>query len=348
MNTIRFANRGKILVRAPNWVGDAIMTTPALQIIGNTFPHCQITILAKPWVVPVFENSPHVDQLMVYEDQGRHKGKSGAIRLAKDLRGCGFDLAILFQNAFEAALIAWLAAIPRRMGFTTDARALLLTDRIGTWPALKKGHLVDYYIGLLSSAGLQPGERKLRLFFTDDERRGARRTLAKLGLEEKSRIMGINPGATYGTAKRWPKERFIETSRRLISEQQYRVIVFGGPGEARLGEEISAQVGPGCHNLCNKTSLREAMALIECCHAFITNDSGLMHVAAALDIPQAAIIGPTDPRATSPLSPASRIVQNRGSCQYAPCPHVDCPLDHRCMTGIDVDRVLKIVSEMAP
>lgn len=336
----------KILIRSANWVGDAIMTTPAMQSIRNNFPHAHITLLAKPWVMPVFKHNPHIDELMVYEARGRHKGAIGIRRLARDLKERQFDLAILFQNAFEAALIAWMAGIPRRLGFTTDARTLLLTDRVRTWPGLKKGHLVDYYIGLLTSAGLTADDRKLSLFFSAKERQNSRETLLGFGISKKTRIIGINPGATYGTAKRWPKNQFVALSRRLINEQHAQILVFGGPGEADLGTEIAALVGPGCLNLCNKTSLREAMALIDCCHAFVTNDSGLMHVAAALDIPQVAIIGPTDPEATRPVSEASRLVQNVGSCEKAPCLKVDCPIDHRCMTTIDVDTVWGVLTEM--
>jgi heptosyltransferase-2 len=346
MTLIRFPNTRKILVRSANWVGDAIMTTPAMQAIRDNFPQAHITLLAKPWVMPVFDHNPHVDALMVYEADGRHKGPLGVMRLARDLRRCGFDLAILFQNAIEAALIAWLAAIPRRMGFTTDARTLLLTDRIRTWPGLKKGHLVDYYMGLLTSAGLTAGNRRLNLFFTAEERLAAGQRLLKLGISANARIIGINPGATYGTAKRWPEDRFVELSRRLIRQHHACILVFGGPGEADLGADIAARVGSGCFNLCNKTSLRQAMALIDCCHAFVTNDSGLMHVAGALDIPQVAIIGPTDPVATSPVSPASRIVQNDGSCDDAPCLKADCPSDHRCMTTIEVETVLDKLMEM--
>ncbi len=342
----RFLNTKTILVRSANWVGDAIMTTPAMLAIRNNFPQAHITLLAKSWVMPVFDHNPHLDRLMLYDSNGRHKGPVGRWRLSRDLKRHRFDLAILFQNAFEAALICWLADIPQRMGFTTDARSLLLTDRIRTWPDLKKGHLVDYYMGLLTSAGLTAGERKLNLFFTSEEKTSAAQTLSALGIPAGATIIGINPGATYGTAKRWPADRFVALSRRLIGEHQYRILVFGGPGEAQLGDDIATRVGTGCINLCNKTNLREAMALIDCCHAFVTNDSGLMHVAAALNIPQIAIIGPTDPAATSPISPASRLIQNIGSCEHAPCLKVDCPLDHRCMTTIDVDSVIKMMMEI--
>ena len=335
-----------IVVRSANWVGDAIMSTPALHAIRRNFPNARITLLAKPWVVPVFEHSDDIDAVMVYDAGGRHQGPAGLIRLARDLRSRQFDLAILFQNAFEAALLTWLARIPRRLGYTTDARTLLLTDRIRTWRPLKNGHLVDYYLGLLSGAGLATFGRNLSLTISHAERKEARHTLERLGRSADQPIIGINPGATYGTAKRWPEDRFIALSRNLIAKQKALVLIFGGPGEAQLGESIAAQTGPGCVNLCNATSLRQAMALIGCCDAFVTNDSGLMHVAAALDIPQVAIIGPTDPVATGPVNQSSRLVQVVDSCDQAPCLKTDCPTDHRCMTAITVDDIMRATSDL--
>ncbi len=333
----------RILIRSANWVGDAIMTTPAMGTIRRNFPGAHITLLAKPWVMPVFLNNPHADELMVYEAGGRHKGPRGVWRLARDLRKRHFDLAILFQNAFEAALIAWMAGIPQRLGFTTDARSLLLTHRIRSWPGLKKGHLVDYYLGLLTGAGMTADERRLTVFLSPEEQAASRKKLNEQGIEAGRKIVGLNPGATYGTAKRWPKERFVELGRRLISDCRVQILIFGGPAEAQLGQEIAARIGTGCINLCNRTTLREAMGLIQCCHAFVTNDSGLMHAAAALNVPQIAIIGPTDPVATGPVGQASRMVQAIGSCYRAPCLLPHCPIDHRCMTSIGVSTVLDAV-----
>lgn len=346
MTTNRFPHTERILIRSANWVGDAIMTTPAMKAIRQNFPGASITLLAKPWVMPVFQNNPHVDALMVYDSGGRHQGPMGICRLTRDLKGQLFDLAILFQNAFEAALIAWMARIPMRLGFTTDARSLLLTHRVRRWPKLKKGHLVDYYLGLLAGAGLTPVDRRLNLFLSPAELAASRGTLHAMGIEAGRSVIGINPGATYGTAKRWPKERFVELGRLLIREEHARILIFGGPGEARLGQELAARIGFGCIKLCDRTSLREAIGLINTCTAFITNDSGLMHVAAALDIPQVAIIGPTDPIATGPVNPASRLVQSIGSCYMAPCLLPNCPIDHRCMTSIGVSVVYEAVSEL--
>lgn len=339
----------RILIRSANWVGDAVMTTPAMAVIRHTFPGAHITLLAKPWVMPVFKHNPHVDELMEYDAAGRHKNALGVMRLARDLKGPRFDLAILFQNAFEAALIVWLAGIPKRLGFTTDGRDLLLTHRVRTWRALKKGHLVDYYIGLLTGAGMLPTEeRPPALYLTETERQTARHYLTGVIPNQGKAIIGINPGATYGTAKRWPAERYVELSRRFITEFGAHVLIFGGPGEANLGREMAFAIGAGCSNLCNRTSLREAMALIDCCHAFVTNDSGLMHVAAALNIPTVAVIGPTDVAATGPINPLSILVQDKGSCRRAPCLLSHCPIDHRCMTAIGVDRVFNAAATMIP
>jgi heptosyltransferase-2 len=219
---------------------------------------------------------------------------------------------------------------------------------VRTWRRLKCGHLVDYYLGLLTGAGLQSFGRNLTLIISPAERHEAERRLQHMGKAAGQLVVGINPGATYGTAKRWPADRFIALSRKLIGQENALVLIFGGPGEAALGRSIASQAGPRCFNLCNETTLRQAMALIASCHAFVTNDSGLMHVAAALDIAQVAIIGPTDPVATGPVNAASQLVQAADICDRAPCLKPDCPIDHRCMTAIGVDDVMAATLSLLP
>ncbi len=317
------------------------MTTPALGAVRRHFPTARITLLVKPWVVPVFEHSTDIDQVMVYDANGRHGGRLGLLRLAADLRRQRFDKAILLQNAFEAAFLAFLARIPQRIGFTTDARTMLLTDRINTWKPLKKGHLVDYYLGLLYGIGIKPGDRQLRLTLTEEEKEQARHYLNEKQINGEKLLVGLNPGAAFGTAKRWLPERYAQLGRRLVKERNASVLIFGSSSEAELGEQLAADIGKDCVNLSGKTSLRQAMALIGACHLFITNDSGLMHVAAALDVPQAAVIGPTDPVATGPVNSRSRLVQAAGSCHLSPCLKPHCPIeDHRCMTAISVEMVM--------
>lgn len=341
MRHVQFQNTERILIRSANWVGDAIMTTPAIRAIRRNFPAAHITLLAKPWVAPVFAFNPDIDDVMMYQTGGRHRGWIGLIRLAGDMRERHFDLAILFQNAFEAALLSFMAGIPRRMGFTTDGRTALLTDRIRTWRPLKKGHLIDYYLGLLHGGGLSLHGRQLTLILSPVERCEARCFLERQGIGEGT-LIGLNPGATFGTAKRWLPDRFAELGRRLIQEQQAQILIFGGPDEIDLGRWLAADIGQSAINLCGKTTLRQAMSLIGQCDLFVTNDSGLMHVAAALDIPQVAVIGPTDPVATGPVNAASRLVVFPEACEFSPCMRPHCPIvDHRCMTAVSVERVMR-------
>lgn len=336
-----FAHVQRILIRSANWVGDAIMMTPAVRAVRRNYPSAQITLLVKPWVAPVFAHNPDIDELMVYQADARHAGWAGLWRLAMDIRRRRFDLAILFQNAFEAALLSYLARIPERMGFTTDGRTALLTRRIRTWRPLKQGHLIDYYLGLLTGAGMTLHGRQLTLMITPDEQRDARRLLAQKGGRDIPFLVGLNPGAAHGTAKRWLTSRFAEVGRQMILDHGAKVILFGGPDEAGLGRQLAMDIGSGSINLCGRTSLRQALALIGQCNLFVTNDSGLMHAASALNIPLVAIIGPTNPTATGPGNKASRLVQRPDACELSPCLKPTCPIsDRRCMTAISVDMVM--------
>ena len=334
----------RILIRSTNWVGDAILTTPAIRAVRKNFPHAEITILAKPWVAPVFCNNPYVDNILQYDDGGRHAGWLGKVRLSKDLRRSGFDLAILLQNAFEAALLAYLAGIPNRLGYNTDGRRFLLTNSIRLDPGLKQVHEIDYYLGILEGAGLKPDGRDLTLVISEQERKLAGEILARHSISRQPTLVGISPGATYGSAKRWFPERFASLCDRIQESSGAKIVIFGGPGEQAVGEQVCQLMKGKPVNLCGKTNLHEAVALIEKCQLFITNDSGLMHAAAALDVPLVAIFGPTNPITTGPSSPRSRIVRVPVPC--SPCLKTECPTDHRCMKAITVDMVYVVIEEL--
>jgi len=334
----------RILIRSANWVGDAIMTTPALRAVRKNFAAAEISILAKPWVAPVFYNNPHIDHIVLYDDANRHRGWLGKPRLSRELKKDRFDLAVLFQNAFEAALLAFMAGIPYRLGYTTDGRSLLLTHRVRVEPSHKQRHQIDYYLGILEGVFLKPDGRNLTLIVDEKERRRASEILNHYKIKGKDRIIGINPGATYGTAKRWMPDRYAALCARLRKLCGAKIVLFGAPGEEALGERISEMLGNQGINLCGQTSLREAVALIEQCRLFITNDSGLMHVAAALDLPLIAIFGSTDHVATGPGNPGSHIVRVPMPC--SPCLKPDCPEDHLCMKEITVDMVYSVAERM--
>ncbi|MGE4560402.1 MAG: lipopolysaccharide heptosyltransferase II, partial [Desulfobulbus sp.] len=312
----------KILVRSTNWIGDAVMTTPAVRTIRENFPESEITLLAHPWVGDVFRFSPRIDRLLVYEKKGRHKGIRGMVQLARELRQERFDCAILLQNAFEAAFITWMAGIPVRAGYTTDGRGLLLTHGVHkTMEAVKK-HEVYYYQRIMLGLGLRPAVNELELFIPGDQINAVKaRVGAMAGFEIGSRpLIGLNPGAAFGPAKRWPAEKYAQLAQLICRDFPAWIVLFGSEADHATCTEIIAQSGtaaPRMLNLAGATSLVEAMALIGECDVFVTNDSGLMHVAAALHTPLVAIFGSTDHVATGPYSDNAVILRKPLPC--SPC-----------------------------
>jgi len=335
----------RLLIRGTNWIGDAVMTTPAVRAIRKNFPEAHITLLAKPWVAPVFAHSPHVDAIIVYATDGRHARIRGPIRLAKDLRKHRFDAAILLQNAIEAALIAFMAGIPVRIGFDTDARRLLLTHPVRCTKAIKSIHQTGYYLKILEGAGLATGSQSLELSLAPAEREQAGQLLAARGVAPAKPLIGLNPSATFGPAKQWFPERYAQLGDRLHRELGATILIFGGPADRELGRTICGLMESPAIDFSGRASLGTAMALIGRCRAFVTNDSGLMHVAAALDIPQVAIFGSTNHTTTSPFSATSRIVRVPIAC--SPCMQPVCPLGHmNCMRQVSVDMVATAVKDL--
>jgi len=335
----------RLLIRSTNWVGDAIMTTPAVRAIRQNFPDAQIEMLAKPWVAPVFAHSPHVDRVVVYDANGRHKGIGGVLRLAGDLRASRYDAAILLQNAIEAAIIAFLARIPRRIGFDTDARRLLLTHPVHRTKAIKSIHQTGYYLKILEGAGLSIGTPTLELHLDPKDSLRAGKMLAEFGITIDRPIVGLNPSATFGPAKQWFPERYAALGDRLHQELGASILIFGGPSDQDLGRTITRLMTAPSHDFSGRTSLGEAMALIDRCTAFVTNDSGLMHVAAALNTPLVAVFGSTNSTTTSPFSKTSRIVRVPIDC--SPCMKPVCPLGHmNCMRQVSVDMVADAVKDL--
>lgn len=333
----------KILVRSTNWIGDAVMTTPAVRTIRQNFPEAEITLLALPWVADVFRASPRVDRILTYEREGRHAGLRGKFGLAAELRREHFEAAILLQNAFEAAFITLLAGIPVRAGFTTDGRGLLLTHGIRRRAEIKKRHQVHYYQEMLRGLGCVPGADDLELVVPPEGEQWATDFLREAA-QAGRRIIGLNPGAAYGPAKRWPAEKFAALAGELHRSFDSVLLLFGTAADRPAAEKITKACGDSSRvmDLTGRTTLAQAMGLISRCHAFVTNDSGLMHVAAALATPTVAIFGSTNPVTTGPYSDKTSIVRSELDC--SPCLETHCPKKHfRCMEYIVVDDVLHAV-----
>ncbi|MGH7229132.1 MAG: lipopolysaccharide heptosyltransferase II [Nitrospiraceae bacterium] len=337
------------MVRGPNWIGDAVMSEPALAALRELFPTAEITLLVKPAIAELLRGHPALQRILVYEDPGRHVGITGKWTLAGTLRRLRFDLAILFQNAFEAALLTFLAGIPRRYGYATDGRRFLLSDPIAVPERTKIGHQVQYYLDMLRPLGSERPAGSPRLFLSHEEEQAMNQRLAEAGVDESDLLVGLNPGSTYGSAKRWLPERFAETADRLSQEQgmqsgrRVRVVTVGARGEEALGRAIADRMQVKPLQLSGRTTMRELMAVIKRCDLFLTNDTGPMHLAASFGVPVVALFGPTDSRTTSPFGSGHTIVRHPVEC--SPCLLRECPIDHRCMTRISVDEVYEAAAK---
>lgn len=327
-----------ILVRAVNWIGDAVMMTPALGAIRQSFPSARITVLANPLVAQLFTSHPWVDEVLIYDQKGKHRGLLGRLQLAAQLRSRGFDLAILLQNAFNAALITWLARIPLRIGNRSDGRGVLLSHGFPLDLQPQGVHESAQYLAMLQYFGIDGQGQQQYLETTVAEDLAMTERLAAAGIGPGEFLLGINPGATYGSAKRWYPDRFAAVARSLAAEWGARVVITGGPGETEIAGAIEQGLAGDCVNLAGKTSVRELMALIKRCNFFVTNDSGPMHLAAAFGVPLVAIFGSTDHTTTYPLADHAVVVREMVDC--APCLKRECPTDHRCMTAVTAEKVI--------
>lgn len=328
----------RIMIRGTNWVGDAVMTLPAIEAVRRIFPQSRITVLAKPWVLSVYEGHPAVDDVIPYERaNGFASGITGIKRTVARVRREKFDLAILLQNAFEAAFVAFMGRIPCRIGYSTDCRGILLTHPARKNRRILRVHQVEYYLNILRMMGWAAETADPHLYVSKEDREKGVKILESHDLTGDDYIVGLSPGAIYGSAKRWPAERFSEIGDRACERWGARTVVLGTAKEASICEEVCRAMSNNAINLCAETSLREAMGVIERCDFFVTNDSGLMHIAAALGVPTVAIFGPTDTVTTSPRGLRTRIVTRNAQC--APCLKQECPTDHHCMLSITPDEV---------
>lgn len=344
MRTFKHENVRKILVRAVNWVGDAVMTTPAIGVIREHFPHAEITLLANPMVAQLFLPHPWIDHVVTFDRNGAHKGIIGRLRLAAQLRRQAFDLAVIMPNSFDSALIPWLAGIPLRLGKNSDGRGFMLSDNFTPDASTAGCHEVEYYIGMLKYFGITGKSDMPFLATTPAEDSYARTLLRNHNILDDDFVIGINPGAAFGSAKRWYPERFAEVATQLSNLWSAKIVIFGGPGETDIAVEIEQKASANCLNVAGKTNVRELLALIHRCNFFITNDSGPMHIASAFNIPLVAIFGSTDHTTTSPYTDSAVIVRKKTDC--APCKLRECPTDHKCMTGVSADDVIEAATNL--
>lgn len=334
----------KILVRAANWIGDAVMSLPALRAMREHFPAARITVLARPWVAALYEHEAAIDRIVPLTGAAGARDWAVKWRLARRLRSEHFDLAVLFPNSFESAALVWLAGAKRIVGYARDGRSALLN---GPVPLPRAGeiprHESFYYLELLRRASLIdaiPAVASIRLDGIAEARRRGEVLLAARGLRLPA--IGVSPGAAYGGAKRWLPERFAEAARTLARESECAIAVFGSSAEKALCDEVARAAGG--QNLAGETTLREFIDMTAACRVFLTNDSGAMHIASAAGVPSVTVFGPTNEFATGPLGEMAAIVREPVEC--APCLLRECPIDHRCMTRVTAERVVRAAEEV--
>jgi heptosyltransferase-2 len=313
----------RLLVRAPNWVGDVVLSLPALRDLRRNFPAARLSVLARPWVADLYRAVGEVDA--VQESRG-HRADATALRGAA-------DLAVLLPNSFAAALALWRAGIAERWGYATDGRGALLTRRCRVPATVRGRSQVYYYRAMVEGLGLVVEGRPDASLRCPDA--WASRGAALLA--DDGPWIGVNPGAFYGSAKRWIPERYAGVADLVGRRLGARVAIVGGAAERDLGETIAALLRSPAHVLCGETSLGDLVGVLSRLRLLLTNDSGPMHVAAALGVPVVAVFGSTDWRETAPVGESARLVREDVEC--APCLLRECPIDHRCMARVGVDRV---------
>ena len=318
------------------------MSLPALRALRERFPRAKISILAKPWVADLYGREPFCDEMIPYTAADL-KSKWAAGRA---LASRNFDCAVLLQNAFEAAAIAFAARIPERIGYARDGRSLLLTravpvPRPGEIPA----HERFYYLELLRRAGIihaLPESPAIRLEGAAAAKESGLARFRSLGWDQP--VIGVSPGAAYGSAKRWVPDRFAEAANSLAAESGAAVAVFGSQAERELCAWVAAAIAAPVRNFAGETTLAEFIELAAACRVYLTNDSGAMHIASALGVPTVAIFGATNHLTTGPTGPLARVVREPVEC--SPCLRRECPIDHRCMTRVEAATVAETAREL--
>jgi len=322
----------RLVVFAPNWLGDAVMALPAIAAVRRGIPHASLTIAARPTIAPLFSIVGGLDDVVVLGKRGRENGTRPP-----------FDTAILLPNSFQSALLAWRAGVPERWGYRTDWRRPLLTRAIDPPCGL---HQVEYYQHLVGALGIRPPSpvpADPQISVSEELRANGVAELKSAGWDGIRPLVALAPGAAYGSAKRWPPAYFAELARALAADGVQSVMV-GGRADIPVAREIEAALnGDVVLNLMG-TDLPTLAGVLSACRALVSNDSGAMHLGAAIGLRVTAVFGPTDERLTRPAGGGHAVLTHPVWCR--PCLMRECPIDHRCMRGIGVDRVAGAVRQM--
>jgi heptosyltransferase-2 len=331
----------RILVIAPNWIGDAVMSQPLLAAIKTSYPNAAIDVLVTPWVAPVYRACSEVTELI--EADLRHGQLQWGLRraLAAQIKKRKYASCYVLPNSLKSALIPWLANIPVRIGYQGELRRFLLTETKANSPKTQRIPMVEHYANLCAPSGnLNTTINPPYLVPMASALESARARLQAAGIQTDALVV-LCPGAEYGPSKRWPAAYFAVLAQSILNAKPAAsLVLLGSPSDRAIGDTIVSSAASQSHtfNWCGATSLDEAIAIISLCSKVVSNDSGLMHIAAALQVPQVAIFGSSDPSHTPPNSVKATIISLHLPC--SPCHQRECPLGHlNCLNQISPERV---------
>ncbi len=329
-----------ILVRMPNWIGDLILATPVLSDLRKAFPEASITAMCRTPLCDLLKEDQSIDELFCFTKPANDFARREDLRdIIAKIEAGKYDTGVLLTNSFSSAWWFWQGKVKRRIGYSAHFRRFLLTEPL-KFPK-EKEHIVTSYKKILRPLGIPVSQTAPRLYVTDKEVAESKELLYQRGYTKGQKLIGINPGAAYGSAKCWPPDRFRALAKKLLSQTPATVVFFGDTTVAPLVKEICAGLPERVIDLAGITTLRELACIIKDCDVLVTNDSGPMHIGAALGTPIVALFGSTDDTVTGPYNQSQSVINKRVKC--SPCFKRTCPIDFPCMKEISVNEVLERV-----
>ena len=338
MSTINRDSIQRIVVRGTNWVGDAVMTVPALRALRSLFPGTHITLATRGWAQGLFADANFINEIQVHEGTGLRS----VVHQVRMWQKREFDLAVLFPNSLESALVAALSRVPVRTGYATEGRQRLLTHPLPLPEWRSSRHEIYYYLNIVEQlVGIESGELEPdgAISVSEVGQAEARAFLRSQGVSGDRRVIALCPGSINSRAKRWPAERFAALGDRFIADLDADVVLIGSEAELEVSSHVSETMRRQPIVLTGKTNLSQLVGVLSVVDLLVTNDTGPAHIASALGRPTLVVFGPTNPLTTSPYSESGQIIRVPPDC--APCMLRDCPIDHRCMTAITPDDVFQ-------
>lgn len=332
----------------PNWIGDAVMASPVLADIKAQFKDCKLTAMCQGAIGQLFTHDPHIDEIFQFTKPSGWVHHLTPSPIINNIRKGEFDTGILMTNSFSSAWWFYRGRVQNRIGFKGNLRSLLLNHALPFPKDIETQHLVKTYKELLLPLGIDYSTTEPKLYLSDEEVRVTKEVLRKEGAQQDSIVVGISPGAAYGSAKCWIPERFRLLAQSLVKDPKKFVIFFGDASQRNLSEKITQDLGERVLNLTGKTSLRELMAYMQECDVMVANDSGAMHMSYGLDIPVVALFGPTSDVKTGPLKRALTIHKHVpcSPCYKKVCPISDPNDHHKCMKDIEVEEVQQAIEKL--